>query len=66
MNCDNKWQAYGVHMNGYVQIDREKHLWVAKRSSDRQNFPGALDHIVAGGQVRSFPFIWYSKFSSLF
>jgi hypothetical protein len=53
-------------MNGYVQIDREKHLWVAKRSSDRQNFPGALDHIVAGGQVRSFPFIWYSKFSSLF
>jgi len=57
VNCDNKWQAYGVHMNGYVQIDGEKHLWVAKRSSDRQNFPGAFDHIVAGGQVRSFPFI---------
>ncbi|CAK9237304.1 unnamed protein product [Sphagnum troendelagicum] len=43
-------KAYGVHMNGYVQIDGEKHLWVAKRSSDRQNFPGAFDHIVAGGQ----------------
>lgn len=40
-------------MNGYVQVDGEKHLWVAKRSATKQTFPGMLDHLVAGGQVRS-------------
>ncbi|XP_024390700.1 nudix hydrolase 20, chloroplastic-like isoform X1 [Physcomitrium patens] len=43
-------KAYGVHMNGYVQVDGEKHLWVAKRSATKQTFPGMLDHLVAGGQ----------------
>ncbi|KAF3342044.1 nudix hydrolase 20 [Carex littledalei] len=42
-------KAYGVHMNGYVEIDSEKFLWVAKRSEDKPTFPGMLDHIVAGG-----------------
>ncbi|XP_078153985.1 nudix hydrolase 20, chloroplastic-like [Carex rostrata] len=42
-------KAYGVHMNGYVEIDGEKFLWVAKRSEDKPTFPGMLDHIVAGG-----------------
>ncbi|KAG0618718.1 hypothetical protein M758_4G087500 [Ceratodon purpureus] len=43
-------RAYGVHMNGYVQVDGEKHLWVAKRSATKQTYPGMLDHLVAGGQ----------------
>lgn len=46
-------QAYGVHVNGYVEVDGEKHLWVAKRSATKQTFPGMLDHLVAGGQVSS-------------
>lgn len=46
-------RAYGVHVNGYVvQADGRKALWVAKRSASKQTWPGKLDHIVAGGQVR--------------
>lgn len=48
---DFRKQSYGVHINGYVNIDGEKYLWVAKRSDTKQTFPGMLDHIVAGGQV---------------
>ena len=55
-------QAYGVHMNGYVQVDGEKYLWVAKRSATKQTFPGMLDHLVAGGQVRSCPTILFLPF----
>ncbi|KAG6551701.1 hypothetical protein Mapa_006790 [Marchantia paleacea] len=43
-------RSYGVHMNGYVNIDGEKHLWVARRSDTKSTYPGRLDHIVAGGQ----------------
>ncbi|KAL2321231.1 hypothetical protein Fmac_030200 [Flemingia macrophylla] len=42
-------KAYGVHMNGYVEVDGEKHLWVGKRSETKQTYPGMLDHLVAGG-----------------
>lgn len=46
-------RAYGVHINGYVvQPDGSKALWVARRSKSKQTWPGKLDHIVAGGQVR--------------
>lgn len=38
-------------MNGYVERNGEKYLWVAKRSKVKPTFPGKLDHIVAGGQV---------------
>lgn len=38
-------------MNGYVEIDGEKFLWVAKRSENKPTFPGMLDHLVAGGLV---------------
>jgi hypothetical protein len=45
-------RAYGVHVNGYVvQPDGTKQLWVARRSTSKQTWPGKLDHIVAGGQV---------------
>ncbi|KZV29594.1 nudix hydrolase 20, chloroplastic-like [Dorcoceras hygrometricum] len=43
-------KAYGVHMNGYVERDGAKYLWVAKRSKSKPTFPGKLDHMVAGGQ----------------
>lgn len=47
-------RAYGVHVNGYVvQADGRKALWVARRSASKQTWPGKLDHIVAGGQVRA-------------
>uniref|UniRef100_A0A0D9XCG9 Nudix hydrolase domain-containing protein n=1 Tax=Leersia perrieri TaxID=77586 RepID=A0A0D9XCG9_9ORYZ len=42
-------KAYGVHMNGYVEKEGEKFLWIAKRSDTKQTFPGMLDHLVAGG-----------------
>ncbi|OEL21826.1 Nudix hydrolase 20, chloroplastic [Dichanthelium oligosanthes] len=42
-------KAYGVHMNGYVEKDGQKFLWIAKRSDVKQTYPGMLDHLVAGG-----------------
>ncbi|KAL5201262.1 hypothetical protein ABZP36_035616 [Zizania latifolia] len=42
-------KAYGVHMNGYVEKDGQKFLWLAKRSDMKQTYPGMLDHLVAGG-----------------
>ncbi|KAE8698378.1 Nudix hydrolase 20 [Hibiscus syriacus] len=42
-------KAYGVHMNGYVEKDGQKFLWVGKRSPVKPTFPGMLDHLVAGG-----------------
>jgi len=46
-------QAYGVHINGFVETDAGLELWVARRSKDKPTWPGKLDHIVAGGQVCS-------------
>jgi hypothetical protein len=40
---------YGAHLNGIVHKDGRLHLWVARRSLDKPEFPGKLDHIVAGG-----------------
>ncbi|KAK8559111.1 hypothetical protein V6N12_042394 [Hibiscus sabdariffa] len=42
-------KAYGVHMNGYVEKDGQKYLWVGRRSLVKPTFPGMLDHLVAGG-----------------
>lgn len=41
-------------MNGYVMKEGEMFMWVAKRSPTKPTWPGKLDHIAAGGQVRSF------------
>ena len=38
-------------MNGYVEKDGKKFLWIAKRSQMKQTFPGMLDELVAGGLV---------------
>jgi Domain of unknown function (DUF4743) len=45
-------KGYGVHVNGYVRKAGGLHLWVARRSADKPSWPGKLDHIAAGGQVR--------------
>ena len=45
-------KAYGVHVNGYVRGSSGIELWVATRSRSKPTWPGKLDHIVAGGQVR--------------
>ena len=43
-------RGYGIHLNGYVRREvGEYDLWVAKRSRNKQTWPGMLDHIVAGG-----------------
>lgn len=42
-------KAYGVHMNGYVEKDGQKYLWLGKRSEVKPTYPGMLDHLVAGG-----------------
>lgn len=42
---------YGVHINGLVKEDDGKTMmWMARRSKTKSNFPGMVDHIVAGGQ----------------
>ncbi|WCJ29742.1 hypothetical protein M5689_011357 [Euphorbia peplus] len=42
-------KAYGVHMNGFVERDGEKYLWIGKRSATKPTYPGMLDHLAAGG-----------------
>ncbi|CAA7403068.1 unnamed protein product [Spirodela intermedia] len=42
-------KAYGVHMNGYIEKDEKKYLWIGKRSESKPTYPGMLDHLVAGG-----------------
>lgn len=42
--------AYGVHVNGYVKLDGQLSMWVARRSMDKPTWPGLLDHVAAGGQ----------------
>lgn len=41
--------AFGVHLNAFVPTDDGLGLWVARRAMTKPTFPGALDHIVAGG-----------------
>ncbi|XP_038879265.1 nudix hydrolase 20, chloroplastic-like isoform X3 [Benincasa hispida] len=48
-------KVYGVHMNGYVEKEGKKFLWVAKRSQTKPTFPGMLDHLVAGGLPQGIP-----------
>lgn len=42
-------RGYGVHVNGLVKTDQGLKVWIGKRSMDKPNAPGKLDHIVAGG-----------------
>ncbi|XP_022894966.1 nudix hydrolase 20, chloroplastic-like isoform X1 [Olea europaea var. sylvestris] len=42
-------KVYGVQMNGYVERDGQKYLWIGKRSEVKPTYPGMLDNLVAGG-----------------
>lgn len=42
--------GYGVHLNGYVRKSGVLHMWIGKRSMQKQTGPGKLDQVVAGGQ----------------
>lgn len=40
---------YGMHLNGIVQEGEVVRMWVARRALDKPEYPGRLDHLVAGG-----------------
>ncbi len=42
-------RAYGVHLNGYQRVGDRLHVWVGRRSPDKQIAPDKLDNLVAGG-----------------
>ncbi|TPX33991.1 hypothetical protein SmJEL517_g03226 [Synchytrium microbalum] len=44
-------RSYGCHLNGYVRdlADGSIKMWIAKRSLQKQTWPGYLDNIVGGG-----------------
>ncbi len=42
-------RSYGCHINGYVKRGGEYLMWIARRSKNKQTFPGLLDNFVAGG-----------------
>ncbi|KAL6526389.1 hypothetical protein OROMI_030029 [Orobanche minor] len=41
-------KTYGVHMNGYVEYDGEKYMWIGKRSESEPTYPGMLENLVCG------------------
>lgn len=49
-------------MNGYVEKDGKKFLWIGKRSQQKATYPGMLDHLVAGGLVRNKLSIHFNRF----
>lgn len=42
-------RAFGQHLNGFVRTEAGIELWIGRRAADRRNYPGQLDHLVAGG-----------------
>ncbi|MBN1138798.1 MAG: DUF4743 domain-containing protein [Anaerolineae bacterium] len=42
-------RQYGVHVNGLTRLDGQTAMWVARRSERKPEYPGQLDHLVAGG-----------------
>ncbi|KAJ2775389.1 hypothetical protein IWQ56_000092 [Coemansia nantahalensis] len=43
-------RTFGVHINGTTRLESgETRMWVARRSLQKQTWPGYLDQIVAGG-----------------
>lgn len=50
-------------MNGYVEKDGQKFLWIGKRSQQISTYPGMLDPLVAGGLVCNELSSRYEEFS---
>ncbi len=42
-------RAFGQHLNGFVRTARGIEMWIGRRAASRRNYPGRLDHLVAGG-----------------
>ena len=42
-------RQYGVHINGTTWKDGQPFMWVARRSAQKPEYPGRLDHLAAGG-----------------
>jgi 8-oxo-dGTP pyrophosphatase MutT (NUDIX family) len=42
-------RAYGVHLNGYRDVDGRLSLWIGQRAPDKRVDPNKLDNLVAGG-----------------
>ncbi|KAH9800476.1 Nudix hydrolase 20 [Citrus sinensis] len=42
-------KAYAVPLNGYVEKDGQKFLWIGKRSQVKSTYPGMLDILAGGG-----------------
>lgn len=42
-------RQYGVHINGIAWEGGQPHMWVARRSEHKPEYPGRLDHLAAGG-----------------
>lgn len=45
--------SIGVHLNGIVQDEKNKHMWLSHRSPNLFSFPNKLDNLVAGGHGAS-------------
>lgn len=41
--------TYGVHMTAFVQEGHDMKIWVPKRATTKQTYPGMMDSTVAGG-----------------
>ncbi len=42
-------RSYGVHINGWVKVGEDLHMWIGRRSRTKATGAGQLDQIVAGG-----------------
>ena len=42
-------RGYGVHINGWLEIENEPHMWIGRRSLSKPTGAGQLDQVVAGG-----------------
>ncbi len=43
------FRGYGVHVNGWVKVGDDVHMWIGRRSYTKPTGAGELDQIVAGG-----------------
>ncbi|KID93773.1 thiamin pyrophosphokinase- protein, partial [Metarhizium majus ARSEF 297] len=43
--------AYGIHLTGYVVTESGLKIWVSRRASNKQTYPGMLDNTAGGGMA---------------
>ena len=47
-------RGYGCHLNGFIVKDGQISMWIARRSKEKQTYPGMLDNMVGGGLPKGF------------